>query len=244
MTTFLQRIANAFRQRHWGLLAVELLVVVTGIFIGLQVDDWNLERKQRIQDANYLTLIVNDIQIMESQLNERIGQSEERTNRMFAALRAVETCDVSDDAITAISEALTMYQVTPPMNKISATFDEMVSSGALARLRDPEIKRAIVNVFSNVETMNRAIGLFRISLGLVDEVAWQFATYTYSADGRDVLADIDPGELCGSRLMQNAIVEMIDLQQDWMDGASRVDSAIKELLDTMGHASNQAASLD
>ena len=239
-----RRMSEALSKQDWFVVLIEIIVVVVGIFIGLQVDDWNLERKQRIQDANYLTLIVNDIQIMENQLNERIGQSEERTNRMFAALRAVETCDVSDDAITAISEALTMYQVTPPMNKISATFDEMVSSGALARLRDPEIKRAIVNVFSNVETMNRAIGLFRISLGLVDEVAWRFATYTYSADGRDVLADIDPGELCGSRLMQNAIVEMIDSQQDWMDGASRVDSAIKELLDTMGHASNQAASLD
>ena len=89
--------------------------------------------------------------------------------------------------------------------------------------------------------MNSSIGMFRISMGLVDEVAWQFATFTYSADGRDVLVDFDLGELCGSRLMQNAIVEMIDLQQDWMAGASRVRTTIEELLEIMGRASNRAA---
>jgi hypothetical protein len=37
----LRRFVDAFWQQSWFTVVLEVLIVVTGIFIGLQVDDWN-----------------------------------------------------------------------------------------------------------------------------------------------------------------------------------------------------------
>ncbi len=40
----LRRIATAFRKQDWFTVAVETLIVVFGVFIGLQVNNWNVRR--------------------------------------------------------------------------------------------------------------------------------------------------------------------------------------------------------
>ena len=40
----LRRLAEAIQQQNWFVVLLEVMIVVVGIFIGLQVDDWNQER--------------------------------------------------------------------------------------------------------------------------------------------------------------------------------------------------------
>lgn len=47
----LRRLAESLRNQNWMTFLVELVLVVVGIFIALQVDDWNQARKDRIDDA-------------------------------------------------------------------------------------------------------------------------------------------------------------------------------------------------
>jgi hypothetical protein len=37
----LRKLAEAFHKQNWFTALIEILVVVIGIFVGLQVDDWN-----------------------------------------------------------------------------------------------------------------------------------------------------------------------------------------------------------
>jgi hypothetical protein len=37
--------ADAIRQQNWFTVVIEVFIVVVGIFIGLQVDDWSQSRK-------------------------------------------------------------------------------------------------------------------------------------------------------------------------------------------------------
>ena len=41
----LRRLAEGVRQQDWFTVVVEVLIVVVGIFLGLQVDDWNEGRQ-------------------------------------------------------------------------------------------------------------------------------------------------------------------------------------------------------
>jgi hypothetical protein len=41
----LRRMADAIRQQNWFTVVIEVFIVVVGIFIGLQVDDWSQSRK-------------------------------------------------------------------------------------------------------------------------------------------------------------------------------------------------------
>lgn len=44
--TALGRLAHALREQNWVAVAIEVLVVVVGVFVGMQVNNWNERRKQ------------------------------------------------------------------------------------------------------------------------------------------------------------------------------------------------------
>ena len=50
----LQRVAASLRNKDWSTALLEFLIVVVGIFVGLQVDDWNQQRKDRKDEAAFL----------------------------------------------------------------------------------------------------------------------------------------------------------------------------------------------
>ena len=40
----LRRLTNAIRRRDWFTVVIETLIVVLGVFLGLQVNNWNVLR--------------------------------------------------------------------------------------------------------------------------------------------------------------------------------------------------------
>jgi hypothetical protein len=54
---FLQR----FRQQQWGAIATELAIVVIGVVMGLQVDNWNESRREAHRGHEYLVRIESDL---------------------------------------------------------------------------------------------------------------------------------------------------------------------------------------
>jgi uncharacterized membrane protein HdeD (DUF308 family) len=43
----LARLLENLRAQNWSTMLSELLVLIVGIFLGFQLDDWNDERKDR-----------------------------------------------------------------------------------------------------------------------------------------------------------------------------------------------------
>jgi hypothetical protein len=58
----LRRLTHVIREQNWFALA--LVVVVIGIFIGLEVNDWNQKRLERESDQRALALFVDELQLM------------------------------------------------------------------------------------------------------------------------------------------------------------------------------------
>lgn len=85
----IKRMADALRSRDWLGVILEILIVVIGIFVGLQVNNWNEERKSRNEGYHYLSLLrqelETEIEIRETDLSEMKGQIEQirRTYLLF-----------------------------------------------------------------------------------------------------------------------------------------------------------------
>ena len=57
----LRRLATAFRKQDWLTVAVETLIVVFGVFIGLQVNNWNEARMQRAEERGVLVQLRDEL---------------------------------------------------------------------------------------------------------------------------------------------------------------------------------------
>jgi hypothetical protein len=47
MPMILRRVANALRAQNWTAIAIELVIVIVGVFIGTQVSNWNQQRLEK-----------------------------------------------------------------------------------------------------------------------------------------------------------------------------------------------------
>ena len=57
----LRRISEAIRRQDWAVVVIELIVVVVGLFIGLQVDSWNEQRKESEAFTEVLERVYTDL---------------------------------------------------------------------------------------------------------------------------------------------------------------------------------------
>ena len=47
----LRRVVEQLKHQHWAAIAIDLVIVVLGVFIGMQVSNWNEERETRQRAA-------------------------------------------------------------------------------------------------------------------------------------------------------------------------------------------------
>jgi hypothetical protein len=57
----LRRIAESIRARDWFTVVIEFAIVVAGVFIGIQVANWNEARKFAAQEQSYLSQLRDEI---------------------------------------------------------------------------------------------------------------------------------------------------------------------------------------
>lgn len=229
----LQRLIKATANQNWNTVLLEILIVVIGIFLGLQVDDWNERRKLRQQESMYLEKLVDDLTTMRTELADKVERHNKTIGRMTAAHFALEDCRISDETKSDISFTLERYQITPPFSYLSATYDDMVASGAFTRIEDHELKQQIAYSFSHLAGVNTYQQSFRISMPVVDEIVWRAVSYSIDRETGRPVASYEMSALCDNVELRNAVVEMIDIQHDSRGGAWRALGPVDELLENL-----------
>ncbi|PKM03444.1 MAG: hypothetical protein CVV17_04485 [Gammaproteobacteria bacterium HGW-Gammaproteobacteria-7] len=89
----LRRLAQSIRKQDWLVIAIEFVIVVAGIFVGLQVTEWNEKRQLREREVSYLVRLAEDVAVMRAEIDEIRGRAEGRTEAAMRAFRALERCD-------------------------------------------------------------------------------------------------------------------------------------------------------
>ena len=118
-------------------------MVVLGLLIGLQLNDWAQARQDRQLVANYYQQLVLDLE-MDIGMGEAASDYADNLDRQAAIVGRVlvgdTVSDVGDgDLLRAIVTA--GYSFRPFTNR--QTYDELINTGSLGLIHDVEVKRAI-----------------------------------------------------------------------------------------------------
>ena len=141
----LRRISENVRSQNWFAVAVEFIIVVAGVFMGLQVQDWNEARKERIEEHGLLSrLHVETLELLETQREELQGLSERA-----GVLTGVNPVLFSQEPLRVISNFECRHIVAShvfrrPPDELPV-LDEMLSTGRFDVLRDENIKQHLRN---------------------------------------------------------------------------------------------------
>ena len=90
------RLASAIRHQNWSQIITEILIVVIGIFLGLQVTQWNEGRAERVEENRYLIRLHSEVLEVEGRIIRRAE------NRLVLRQKLTELTNTLTGKITDI----------------------------------------------------------------------------------------------------------------------------------------------
>jgi hypothetical protein len=146
----MRRIREHVGKHNWLAVGIDLLIVVLGVFLGTQVSNWNAERLAHEAGDTYRARIVRDLENNEADLEARTAYYQQVRAFGLEVLGALDgSTRVPDERL--LIAAYQASQIYPrPQNR--ATYDEIISIGALNTLGDVDTRDRIANYYVGLET--------------------------------------------------------------------------------------------
>lgn len=144
----LRTLASRVRQRDWAAVLVEVLIVVAGVFIGLQVSNWNDDRKDTARGKEYLSRLHDELLQDADGLTLISGFWAQVGANGAAAMSYAEDGTLYQGS--AWKTVLAYYQASQvwPYRKPDVTFQEIRSTGNLLLIRNGELRAGIARHYN------------------------------------------------------------------------------------------------
>ena len=126
------RLARQLKNRDWISVFVEILIVIVGILIALQLDNWTQERKARSQAETWRAAIVEDLRATQRSLSARTDYYEQALAFAETALPALLMAEpvTTDEGWEIVLGAFQAGQIWP-LRISGPTFREVQAAGML-----------------------------------------------------------------------------------------------------------------
>lgn len=136
----LRRVIAHFRRQEWTAIAIDFVIVVLGVFVGLQVNTWNEARKDRATARSYLERIGADLDADIASLEDRLSFWSKVSDYGAAGLAYAETGATGDrtkwELLLSFFQASQLAEFEP----VATTYEEMKSAGALGLIADLRLR--------------------------------------------------------------------------------------------------------
>ncbi|MEQ8557199.1 MAG: hypothetical protein RIB03_02690 [Henriciella sp.] len=149
-----RRVLTHVRKQEWTAIGLDFLIVVIGVFVGLQANNWNAARAERQEEGRLLERLEADFRDVVGAIDDTARENNQLardTGTLVELLRREET----EPDLPEISRYVTATSLLAPMPIESATYLEMISTGSLSRIRDVRLRQALTTYGQNVRDFER-----------------------------------------------------------------------------------------
>lgn len=151
----LQRLIAGLGKQEWNVVAIEGLVLVGGIFAGLQINSWNDARQDRLSERHYLERIYEELAADIADIEEGIRAAESRAEMGRLLIAAVENPDLASVDPHAFFRAIEQagYTYSPAISDY--TFQELKNDGKIGIIRDADLRWALMRYYKLIENYSQ-----------------------------------------------------------------------------------------
>jgi hypothetical protein len=200
----LRSIIERLRGQQWTAIAIEFVIVVLGVFVGIEVSNWNAARLERQRGAEFTGRLIDD-------LREEAWIYQYYVEYYGDVLASAERAlDILEGRTAASDETLLVnaYRATQYRRAVRrrATYDELTSTGAIGLIEERALRETAMRVYTSLmfdTTANEGVASrYRERFRMIVPVATQAAL----------------ARACGDRLVEignyDSIVDSLDYACD------------------------------
>jgi len=228
----LRRLSQSLKQQNWTAIWIEFVLLVTGVFLGIQVSNWNAAHAEERLGRAYAQQLARDLRVDQDSLSGLMGyyaavlQSVLETD---ALLRA----DIPDPRALVINA----YRATEVryVPQLRATWDQMVSAGHVDLLPKGMAEGGLAQYYGfDTARETYAMGLdspYRRTVRRIIPIAMQVAIQAGCSDSSTVAFvetcdfDADPAELKEiAQALRSDPMVLADLREQYSTVANAVSN--------------------
>ena len=158
----LRRLSDAFRKQDWFTVAVEILIVLLGVFLGLQVNNWNEARAEGERSRGYLSRIRAELVSDMTQLERHRGLWQVGANEGYVAISYAETGALGGATDWEILRAFLHASQSFQLSFVDTTYSELLSAGELRLIPDADLRSALADYYVLVAARRGGLGPYQL----------------------------------------------------------------------------------
>lgn len=137
--------------RYLGYAVGEIMLIVVGILIALEINDWNEQRKERIEERQVLRQISAEMELCLEDIEFWMPKFEQKKSDLNEVLRVVRGGAIEDTAkfLETVAESADVAFNQPKLP--NTTFEEFASSGKLGLIQNVGLRNQIRELYHQFE---------------------------------------------------------------------------------------------
>jgi len=241
----LRRVIEHVKVQNWTAVALDFVIVVVGVFVGLQVNNWNAARGERAKEAFTIAALRSDFQALDFSVSHGVCWHRRALDGLQVIAEALNAGRLDPEVKARFENGLRFGYMNASTNKASGALSELLSSGNMGLLSDPALRAALIAYEGSREAAagSRA-DLMSITNNYIPSFTDQFdydlqrdhfrtdqdspLAFRFSAIG-----DYDFDAMLADREFRGAVFELREMQRiylEWADGSLRQMREIQRML--------------
>ena len=159
----IQRFTEAIRSQNWTNVLVEFLIVVFGIFVALQADNWNETRLDRKHERESLERLLREAENAVAFIDQQIKVFSSIIDSQRVLLEIVASDDQvpeNTEVATQGFQSLTFY---PAMAPARTAYDELIATGGIQLIRSRAVRNSVALYHAELDFFQTQLDYFRAS---------------------------------------------------------------------------------
>jgi hypothetical protein len=232
----LRRVIDHVRRQEWTAIFIDLVIVVVGVFIGIQVANWNAELIERREARDSMQRLQEDVALSVQLTQSSIDFMADNARLADLALARLRACDLPAGDRDDFATSLYRLGKVTPARFVRTTFDELRDSGKLRLIGNPGLRRDLTEVARLSEWYEKVFTL--IAGRLEAHAAYVDGQVIFDVDGSIggggrigwERLDMDFDVACKDRRFLAAVAASRNYTYDVLSDAASMQARFKSLL--------------
>jgi len=142
----LRNLSQSLKEQNWTAIWIEFVLLVAGVFLGIQVSNWNEQRVTDKKAAMFTERLRADLRVEVWRYNAINFYYDDVLSNARKALDALEgSATLSNEALLIAAYRATQYA---EYVQYRATYDELTSTGNIGLVADPSLRKMATEIYS------------------------------------------------------------------------------------------------